>query len=346
MSRRRRAGVRYSSLSLIHEAAPRGSRVRRHLPFVLFALGVASLILAAARPVAIVSVPAGQTTVILTIDVSRSMCATDIEPNRLLAAESGRDQVHREPELDHPDRDRRLLRLRRDRPGAHDRPGGPARCHHDAGDRSADGGRQRHPQVDRRDRRSRQGRRPSQTEDSAPGSAPAPVPKGAYAPDIIVLLTDGASNAGPDPTEAAQQAADRGIRVYTIGFGTDDPGAQNPRCGQQFIGNEPGAGAPDNGGGGFGGGGGGGGGGTGFRRSIDEATLTAGRGRDRCDLLPGLERGRAAVRSPAPAHQPDHQARGDRDQRRLRHAGGAAHRRVDPARSGLAPAAVGRGSAD
>ena len=93
-----------------------------------------------------------------------------------------------------------------------------------------------------------------------------------------MLLTDGASNAGPDPTEAAQQAADRGIRVYTIGFGTDDPGAQNPRCGQQFIGGEPGAGAPDNGGqggGGFGGGGGGGGGGTGFRRSIDEATLTA-----------------------------------------------------------------------
>ena len=69
---------------------------------------------------------------------------------------------------------------------------------------------------------------PSQTEDSAPGSAPAPVPKGAYAPDIIVLLTDGASNAGPDPTEAAQQAADRGIRVYTIGFGTDDPGAAEP----------------------------------------------------------------------------------------------------------------------
>jgi Ca-activated chloride channel family protein len=56
MSRRRRAGIRYSSLSLIHEAAPRGSRIRRHLPFALFALGVASLVLAAARPVAIVSV--------------------------------------------------------------------------------------------------------------------------------------------------------------------------------------------------------------------------------------------------------------------------------------------------
>ena len=54
--------------------------------------------------------------------------------------------------------------------------------------------------------------------DTQPGLKPAPVPKGAYAPDIIVLLTDGDSNTGPDPVEAAQQAVDRGVRVYTIGF--------------------------------------------------------------------------------------------------------------------------------
>ena len=278
MSRRRRAGVRYSSLSLIHEAAPRGSRMRRHLPFELFALGVASLVLAAARPVAIVSVPAGQTTVILTIDVSRSMCATDIEPTRLLAAEAaatkcieaqssttqigivafaGFAEIVQAPTTDQEvllDVITTLATGRRTAVGS-------------AILKSIDA----IAEVDK-------AVAPSQTEDSAPGSAPAPVPNGAYAPDIIVLLTDGASNAGPDPAEAAQQAADRGIRVYTIGFGTDDPGAQNPRCGQQFIGGEPGAGAPDNGGqggGGFGGGGGGGGGGTGFRRSIDEATLTA-----------------------------------------------------------------------
>ena len=56
-------------------------------------------------------------------------------------------------------------------------------------------------------------------------TAPPAVPKGAYAPAIIVLLTDGASNAGPDPVEAAQQAADRGLRIYTIGYGTDNPGS-------------------------------------------------------------------------------------------------------------------------
>ena len=116
---------------------------------------------------------------------------------------------------------------------------------------------------------------PSQTEDSPPGTAPLPVPKGAYAPAIIVLLTDGASNAGPLPADAAQQAADRGLRVYTIGFGTDDPGAQSPSCGLQFIGREP-AGSPDSGGfggGGFGGGGfgGGGGGGPGGDGSCDIA---------------------------------------------------------------------------
>ncbi len=101
------------------------------------------------------------------------------------------------------------------------------------------------------------------------GAAPAPVPRGAYAPAIIVLLTDGASNAGAPPGDAAGQAAARGVRVYTIGFGTEDPGGRPPLCGAQFIGNEP-AESPDFGGfGGFGGGGGG------FRRAIDEETLVA-----------------------------------------------------------------------
>ena len=49
---------------------------------------------------------------------------------------------------------------------------------------------------------------------------PTPVPQGVYVPDIIILLTDGVSNIGPNPLDAAQQAADRGVRVYTIGFGT------------------------------------------------------------------------------------------------------------------------------
>jgi Ca-activated chloride channel family protein len=116
----------------------------------------------------------------------------------------------------------------------------------------------------------------SQDEGDSPETAPVPVVPGAYAAAIIVLLTDGASNAGPLPADAARQATARGVRVYTIGFGTADPGAQNPQCGQPFIGGEPPTGN-DPGGGGFGGGGfgggGGGGGGQGFRRAIDEDTL-------------------------------------------------------------------------
>jgi Ca-activated chloride channel family protein len=86
---------------------------------------------------------------------------------------------------------------------------------------------------------------------------------GAYAADIIVVLTDGASNAGPEPVDAARQAVDRGLRVYTIGFGSAEGGQFDPECRRQFLGNEPGGGL-----GGFGGGGAGG-----FRRGIDEDTL-------------------------------------------------------------------------
>src|SRR6266496_3215775 len=83
LRRRGRFAVRYSSLSLVREALTHQSRLRRHLPFALFLLALASLAISLARPVAIVSVPSGQTTIILAIDVSRSMCSTDIQPNRL-----------------------------------------------------------------------------------------------------------------------------------------------------------------------------------------------------------------------------------------------------------------------
>jgi Ca-activated chloride channel homolog len=260
--RRRRAGFRYSSLSLVRDLIPRSSWIRRHLPFGLFVVGLASLVVALARPVSIVSVPAGQTTVILALDVSRSMCATDIEPNRLRAAEAAAVSfIERQSAttrigvvafagfaelLQAPTNDQEVLldvvqsltTGRRTAVGS-------------AILKSIDS----IAEID-------QGVAPSDIDGSVPDAAPPAVPKGAYAPAIIVLLTDGASNAGPMPLDAAGQAAARGLRVYTIGFGTDDPGSQNPRCGDQFIGREPAA--SDNGG--FGGGGG-------FRRGIDEPTL-------------------------------------------------------------------------
>ena len=111
---RRRA--RYSSLSLVRDASPGSSRLRRHLPFALFALAVAALVARPRRGRSRSSaVPTNQTTIILTIDVSRSMCSTDIAPNRL-AGRRGRGRgVRPAARAEDADRDRRVQRLRRAR---------------------------------------------------------------------------------------------------------------------------------------------------------------------------------------------------------------------------------------
>lgn len=267
LRRRRPFAVRYSSLSLVREAAPR-AHWRRHIPFALFLVALASLIVALGRPVSIVSVPTNQTTILLAIDVSRSMCSSDISPNRLAAAQeaalnfirsqrsgtqigivafAGFAELIQTPTTDRDQLEDAIESLI-------------------TGQRTAIGSGilksiDAIAEVD-------ENVAPSTTAYSR-GPQPTPVPRGAYAPDIIVLLTDGASNAGPSPVAAAQQAVDRGIRVYTIGFGTAT-GSEMPTCPSQLVGGEPFQG----GFGGFGGGGGGGGrGGGGFRRGIDEATL-------------------------------------------------------------------------
>src|SRR4051795_12292448 len=84
--RRRRVGLRYSSLALVRAALPRHSQIKRHLPFALFMVALAGLIVALARPVQIVSIPDGQATIILALDVSGSMRQNDIQPSRLRAA--------------------------------------------------------------------------------------------------------------------------------------------------------------------------------------------------------------------------------------------------------------------
>ncbi|HEX2755666.1 MAG TPA: VWA domain-containing protein [Candidatus Limnocylindrales bacterium] len=264
LRRRRPSAARYSSLALIRDAAPGSSRMRRHLPFALIAAAIVALVVALGRPAVVVGVPTNQTTIILTMDVSGSMCSTDIAPTRLEAAEeaaisfvtsqqarteigivafSGFAAVVQPPTSDQTvlvDAIRSLTTGRRTAIGSGILAAIDAIAEVDPTiQRSVVAGR--------------------------PGSEPPPVAAGAYAPDIIVLLTDGANNAGPAPVDAAQQALDRGLRVYTIGFGSVDGGSLDPICRQQFIGNEPG--------GGFGGGGFGGGGGGRFPRGIDEPTL-------------------------------------------------------------------------
>ncbi len=270
LRRRRKFVVRYSSLSLVRAAAAHQSRWKRHVPFALLMLGSTSLIGATTRPVAVVSVPTDQTVLILAMDVSRSMCSTDIPPNRLEAAKAaalsfvGRQKAGTRigivafagfAELvQAPTRDQEIL--------------ADAIQGLTTGRRTAIGSSilksiDAIAEIDK-------SVAPS-TRDERPNLDPTPVPKGAFAPDIIVLLTDGANNAGPAPIDAAQQAADRGLRVYTIGFGTAK-GAEMAPCGAGAVGREPffGGGSSPGAGGGFGGGFGGGGG---FRRGIDEDTL-------------------------------------------------------------------------
>jgi Ca-activated chloride channel family protein len=268
LRRRQRFAVRYSSLALVRDALPRRSWLRQHLPFIFFLLALTGLIVALARPVNVISVPAGKATIILTIDVSRSMCSTDIKPTRIQAAENAAlSFIQRQSSntqiglvafssfaelIQPPTNDRNLL---------------------DAAVKSLLVGRRTAigsgilaaidaiAQVDKNVA-------PSIT-DSNPGIEPAPVAKGAYVPDIIVLLTDGVSNTGPLPLDAAQQAEDRGVRVYTIGFGTPN-GSEFAMCQSDSEYGFSGGGF----GGGFGFGGGGFGGGFGgFQRGIDDATL-------------------------------------------------------------------------
>jgi Ca-activated chloride channel homolog len=249
MLRRKRVGLRYSSLSLVRAALPRYSNIRRHVPFALFLLALTSLIVTLARPVQIVSVPSGQATIILALDVSGSMRQQDIRPSRLQAAKAAA--------LSFIDNQKNSTRIAIVAFAGYAELIQPATSDHAAlryaiqslttargtaiGSgilEAIDAIAEIDPIVS-----------PSVTDPSSE-EEPIPVPKGAYVPHIIVLLTDGVATTGPFPLDAAQQAVDRGVRIYTIGFGTEN--------------GSPDFGGPQGGGPRQGGG---------FRRGIDEETL-------------------------------------------------------------------------
>ncbi len=259
LRRRRPYAVRFSSLSLVREAVGKQSQLRRHLPFVLFLLAMSSLVVAMGRPITTVTLPAANATIILSIDVSRSMCSTDISPNRLEAAKSAALDFIEAQEanvqigvvafagyavvIQEPTTDRNLLEN--------------AVQNLTTARRTAIGsGLLTSLEA------------LSEIDDSIlspfSGVEPEPMPEGEYAPYMVVLLTDGVNTTGPEPLFAAEYAKTRGIRVYTIGFGTDQN--ESPMICGGFQG------GPNDFGQFFFGGGGGGGGGN-FRRGIDEETL-------------------------------------------------------------------------
>ena len=84
--RRKRSAITVSSVALIRAALPGRTSWRRRIPVFLFLAGLLSLGFAPARPNASVSVPSNSTSVLLAIDVSGSMCSTDVQPNRFTVA--------------------------------------------------------------------------------------------------------------------------------------------------------------------------------------------------------------------------------------------------------------------
>ncbi|GAB1820081.1 VWA domain-containing protein [Herbidospora sp. RD11066] len=215
--RRKRTAITVSSIGLIRAALPGRTAWRRRVPIALFLVGLLLIAFSVARPEATVSVPSDDTSIILAMDASGSMCATDVDPNRLTAAiEAAREFIEESDEgtriglvafagiaglLVPPTTDKDQLieaitTLRTSRGTAI----GQAIL------TSIDTIAEYNPNV---------------TESGVDLSAPAAL--GDFEPDTIVVLTDGSNTDGVDPVTAAEQAAARRLRIFTIGFGTTEP---------------------------------------------------------------------------------------------------------------------------
>jgi Ca-activated chloride channel family protein len=247
LRRRRRQVVRFSNVALLRAAGAGSVSWRRHVPMGLVLCALALLGLASARPTVRATVPTSSSTVILALDVSGSMCATDVAPNRLSAAQAAvRSFVEGQPDetkvglvvfsgfaelavAPTADRDALLTAIDAVTTGRGTTIGAAIL-------RSIDAIAELDPNVAPADA-------VDEPTTDGPGlvdPTPAPTPSASggpagrdasgaadaaadKAPEIIVLLTDGANTRGVTPAQAAEQAAARGVRVYPIGFGTTNP---------------------------------------------------------------------------------------------------------------------------
>ena len=230
LRRRKKTALRYASLSLVKEAMGKHLAWRRHLPPALLLAAITTLLVAAARPAAVISLPSAEKTIVLAIDVSGSMRATDVQPDRITAAKeaakafvadlprsvriavvqfAGTAAVVQAPTLSRDDVVAAIDRFQLQR-GTAIGSGivlSLATLFPDAGiDLSQITGQREMP--------------------PGPGDKPrpefTPVAPGSYPSAAIILLTDGQRTTGPDPLEAAKMAADRGVRIYTVGVGTKE----------------------------------------------------------------------------------------------------------------------------
>ena len=238
LRRKKKNALRYASLSIVREAMGRGQSVKRHIPPLLFLLALAAMLVAAARPMAVISLPSQRETIILAMDVSGSMRATDVQPNRLVASQNaakafladlprkvrvgivafaGTASVVQQPTLSREDLVTAIDKFQLQRATAIGNAivVSLAELFPDAGIdlASMQTGRER-----------QQGRSLDQQPKTGKNDPKdfVPVAPGSYTSGAIILLTDGQRTTGVDSMEAAKLAADRGVRIYTVGVGTID----------------------------------------------------------------------------------------------------------------------------
>jgi Ca-activated chloride channel homolog len=236
LSRRKNVALRYPSLVWVKDAVPAKSLWRRHVPPMLLLSVFGLLVIAAARPVARLTLPTQEQTIILAMDVSGSMSADDVAPNRLIASQmaaknfvadlprnvsvgvvafGGSAELVQQPTLSRDDVVNAIGRLHLQRATAI---GSAilvslATFFPDTGidpSRANEGRDKARPLPSDLDR------------DRALTQDFEPVPPGSYASGAIILLTDGQRTTGPDPVDAARMAAARGVKVFTVGFGTKE----------------------------------------------------------------------------------------------------------------------------
>lgn len=233
LRRRKKFALRFASLGLVKEAIG-DSRWRRHLPPLLFLVGLVVMLVAIARPTATVTLPTQQETIIMAMDVSGSMRAKDIEPNRLVASQNAaREFVKQLPPKTRVGLVAFAGTASLVQPATHSRDDVLAaidRFHLQRGTATGsailvsldalfpDAGIDVSGVIYGEDSKHK-GRSLDLVGKPAPPEF-KPVPPGSYGSAAIILLTDGQRTTGPDPLKAARMAADRGVRVYTVGVGT------------------------------------------------------------------------------------------------------------------------------
>lgn len=235
LRRRGKHAVRLSSLHIARAAARPGWR--RHLPPALVGLALALLLLALSRPVAPVTLPWARSTILLALDISRSMRVEDVKPSRMVAAQeaakaflaevparievglvtfAGSAQVAQSATTDRASLAQALDAVQMQFGTAL---GSAivlclAELFPDHGIDLAD--------MTFGPRRSARPLDAQPAQDRAPRAPFTPVPPGSFDAAAIILLSDGRRTTGVDPLLAAQMAAERGVRIHVVGLGTPD----------------------------------------------------------------------------------------------------------------------------